>query len=588
MLRARCLALLIQVVLILPFIAAPAAAEDYSTKVYEVSAYRFELGAGGDGTVQVREDITFKYISGDFSFAFRVIPHSGFDELRDFRVDGADSFHTWYEFNLGGEYHVKWYYSVSAPATRTFVLTYTAINALTRPAPDRNGLDWQAVGGDWDVPVKDVRVSVVLPEGTTGGDVAALPNPDAMGEAGGGRATLSFAPRDLAPHENYRVQVTFPHVRDVVIPPQRIARESPFATCLSILLAATILMVLLWAARGREPRVPDVPPGSIPERPSGLTPAGAGVLIDQSYDDAEIIGTMIHLAERGHLTIRDDGTRVAFGPGKGADGPEGDLQEHERMLLETLLAAGSTDGLPTALPPKRRLLEKSVFADMTLKGYFVSDPVRVRMRFYAAGVLLFLLFIPLGLIIATSPELAAVWWGVLGGLMLAGLPVAAVGRFMPRTTRWGAEERARWVSFLNGLKARVDAAKSGPGEDVGDLIAKNIAYCTLMPGFRGTAGLVWLGGATAGWENWSYPGYCSWYYYGGAGYSPSPPAGTGGPAATVPGTGRDFSSFVSNLGTTFGTVTTAMVPPSSSGGSGGFSGGGGGGGGAGGGGGGAG
>ena len=62
-------------------------------------------------------------------------------------------------------------------------------------------------------------------------------------------------------------------------------------------------MTLWWAWVGRDPR-----PGSIVSAwrpPDGVPPGTAGALIDQRAGPADILATLLDLASRGYLTIRE-------------------------------------------------------------------------------------------------------------------------------------------------------------------------------------------------------------------------------------------------------------------------------------------
>jgi hypothetical protein len=231
------------------------------------------------------------------------------------------------------------------------------------------------------------------------------------------------------------------------------------------------LMTAWWAWVGRDPGPGSIVPSWRP--PDGVPPGAAGALIDQRADPADILATILDLAARGYLQIRE--VHPAGVPAEGGEGARVARTLLENVGLWTtewqfLRSDKSLEGLATferaivhslfgveravtmsavARPFRERLpaLYRSLYAEMVGRGWFRHSPHSTRREWLLLG----------GAVAAAGLALIA-WLGVedLGvGLLLSGAIFLAFSPVMPVVTRRGARARDQ----LLGLREYVRRAE---------------------------------------------------------------------------------------------------------------------------------
>ena len=214
-------------------------------------------------------------------------------------------------------------------------------------------------------------------------------------------------------------------------------------------------MYWLWNRHGRDPR--RQPVAVRYEPPGALTPAEVGTLVDNSPDMRDITATIVDLAVRGFLRIKETQEDRFLGLGTKteyalqlvrADSEWKDLRRHEEGLLHALF--GQTSG-PVAAPGaagtvidevsiddlKNRFykhvpeIKERIFSQLIDRGYYVRRPDRVRAMFYVlAGIVAIGGSVVSGIAEAgAAPFVASILSGVIIGVF---------GHFMPARTVEGA------------------------------------------------------------------------------------------------------------------------------------------------------
>jgi hypothetical protein len=233
-------------------------------------------------------------------------------------------------------------------------------------------------------------------------------------------------------------------------------------------------MTLWWAWVGRDPR-----PGSIvPEwrPPDGVPPGAAGALIDQRAGPADILATLLDLAARGHLTIRevhpsgvpaegDEAVRVARSilqnvglwttewEFRRTGRPTDDLAPFEQAIVHALLGAERSVTMSAVAPSFRELLPglyQGLYRELVERGWFRHSPHATRREWMI-----------LGGGIAAIGAAAIVWLARVDlglGLLLSGGIVLAFAPVMPVVTRAGARARDRLFGLREYIR-RVELAE---------------------------------------------------------------------------------------------------------------------------------
>jgi len=147
-------------------LATPAAAAQ--TKNYYFPDVRIDVRLAADGSFTVEEERTFEF-RGRFSWASMWLP-TRYDRgplsyrvaIEDFDVldAGGGSLRTEVSA-LGDRFEAKWFFS-AANERRTFRIRYRVRGAVFS-YPDLTEIYWQAIGGGWEKPTRNVSVTVHLP-----------------------------------------------------------------------------------------------------------------------------------------------------------------------------------------------------------------------------------------------------------------------------------------------------------------------------------------------------------------------------------------------------------------------------------------
>jgi uncharacterized membrane protein YgcG len=357
----------------------------------------------------------------------------------------------------------------------TYVITYRMGGALNGFA-DHDELYWNAVGPDWSVPIQQARVRVLAPgsidriacfAGPAGSSLA-CENSALKGEA------ASFAQSSLDPYDAFTVVVGLP--KGIVTEPVPILTErwtlrrsftaTPFTVGGSLLLAALVLGGfgrMVWRTgrdrryRGSQVDVLMGGPADTPEQfvplfegdasgpvefapPLGLRPGQIGTLVDEVANPLDVTASVIDLAVRKYLVIEEIPKKGWFGKPDWKltklKNPDRELLEYERELLDDLFEDGQEvklSNLRTTFVSRLHRVQDALYRDAVRQGWFAGRPDRIRGRWLAVGI---------GVFVAGAVlEFAAVRWTRLAllplAVILAGSLLIVGARWMPRRTATG-------------------------------------------------------------------------------------------------------------------------------------------------------
>ncbi len=381
--------------------------------------------------------------------------------------------------------------TVTGPVT--YVITYRVQRAINR-FEGHDELYWNVTGTEWDWPIHEAGVQVHLPEGVTEDQVLHETFTGPMGSKTT-RASESFEGRTyratvggLGPSEGLTVVLGLP--KGVLQPPSA-ARElwwtlsDNVGYVLAALLPLVSLLVLsyLYLTVGRDPgrKMPIVVEY---EPPVELSPAEVGSLLDERIDTPDIVSTVLDLAVRGYLKIREvETTKLLFLTQKDyifeKVKPADDfLSGHERTFLEALFASEDVvllSSLKNSFYATIPTIRKAIAAQMLEKDLFPRDPERVRQLYRSIGCTVAALPLVLGLVLLSThavealipPDPGSFFLFLLLSLALTVLIFGIFSRVMPSKTPKGAK-LARYCLGLKEFIERVEKdrlvslAKSDP------------------------------------------------------------------------------------------------------------------------------
>ena len=388
--------------------AAPALARDIVIEDFDA-----QIEVRSDSTLLVTETIRVQFI-GQWNGIFRNIPYRyhpmgqrGFTVpliVQSVHDDQGKPLRRWIS-RKAGDIMVKIKVPEARDAVRTVVIVYEVGDVIrSYGQPDYGVSDevyWNVTGNNWQFPILRSRARVHLPSGVGREEVRQISYTGRYGSTQT-QATARWAGDELVfdnqyplnPGEGLTIAVQFPTGR--LHAPSLAKRIGWFLH--DQWLAVFPLLVLagffwMWYTRGRDPIrgrsvIPEFEP---PER---LSPAGVGLLADDRLDRRDISATIVDLAVRGYIHLRqeedDDFTLDLLRPDYRGDLS---LKPHERDALLGLFGGGTHTTLSrlkhnfyTEVPIMRDDL-----ASMLIKaGYYTARPSVTRsgaltIAFMAAG-----------------------------------------------------------------------------------------------------------------------------------------------------------------------------------------------------------
>ncbi|MBI3910672.1 MAG: DUF2207 domain-containing protein, partial [Armatimonadetes bacterium] len=332
-------------------------------------------------------------------------------------------------------------------------------------------LYWNVTGNEWEWPIQNVTCNVYLPPGTNARRVWQRTFTGFYG-ATTSRAvvqarddTLAVAARSLSQGEGLTVVVGLP--KGLLRPPDALQRFGWFMADNALLIVSLLIpflafgiLLCLYLKNGRDPDTGQ-PVVVQYKPPANLTPAEVGTLVDERADIADIVSTILDLAVRGYVRIREIESPVfLFFQSKDYEfikckefREDADLQRHERRFLEALFGVCDRVQLSelrnrfyTSLPAIR----DAIYGQLVDKDLFPANPDSVRTTYKVRGIGAAVLSIALVLWLSggtaissfsvTSAQLLLLLSPALTGLVFFGF-----ARAMPRKSRKGAA--AAWQAL---------------------------------------------------------------------------------------------------------------------------------------------
>jgi predicted membrane protein DUF2207 len=268
--------------------------------------------------------------------------------------------------------------------------------------------------------------------------------------------------------EGMTVAVGWPHGH--VHFPGALERAGRFVGDNWIVLMPFAWLAFLWQRYRRLGRDPEAGASMMVqyEPPPGLTPGAVGTLIDEQADLADITATVVHLAIRRHLTIREEERPLLFGLAQRAETvfrresppPEDALAPHEARVMNALFTSGNevdARSLANSFYAYIPGIKEALYNQLVTKGCFDASPEKVRSDYVGGGLVAGLatggvaagwLFLR-----GVGQPIMPVGPAVIGVLVLVVFCVFSVA--MPRRTRTGVRARL-WAFGFQEYARRVE------------------------------------------------------------------------------------------------------------------------------------
>jgi len=376
---------------------------------------------------------------------------------------------------------------------QTYVITYKVENAILF-FDNHDELYWNVTGNYWKAPINEASTDIHLTLKEQSKNLWAACY---TGLYGSRRSDCSFEAShnsaDFATKKGLDIgeglTVAFGWDKGLVSPPSPWKRFlwamdlkenwifiMPFLSLFS--------MINLWYRRGRDPKVREAvtvmyePPKY---NNKTLIPAEVGTLIDEKLDSRDITSTIVGLAVKGYIRIKEtkkeglifDTTDYFLSKVKETDE---NLNPFERELMEDLFSdtpSGiSVSDLKNKFYKNLPKLKDTLLGELVSKKYFLKSPDKVRNVYFVAAVFIIILSVFLAILTSSSPGR-----NLLAGI-ITGLPVFIFGRVMPAKTKTGA---SAYMDVL-GFQEFLSRAEKDRLERMGDknLFSKFLPYAIAL------------------------------------------------------------------------------------------------------------
>lgn len=476
------IALLIALLATGPFVA-PVLAKSYSFTRVEIDAQ-----VDPDGSMWITEKRTFNF-NGSFSWATYTLERRGWSAVTDVSV--ADDLGIYAEASTGTprtyqvtlspkEMEVKWHFRAQ-DEQKTFVIRYRAAGVVTRYR-DTAELFWRFIGTGWEVPAEEVRIRVRIP-GAAEADLRAWGHGPLTGMVTLTDGAVILEVPGLERETAVETRVLFPAalvpgapLKDENGLPRILAEEARLARAANLERLTPLLNLLmfpiaiglalatwgvLYLRHGREHRI-HLPHPYLREPPAAYSPAILGALLRWGTPSGQDFGaTILDLARRGYLTIRQEGLGGTTHRFIRKSGPPAELSESDRRALTMLFRWGNgssaTDAEFRTAAWRRadagrmfKEWQRAVEQEAKTYGFFDEESLRIRDRvsWLHTGMTVG------GLLLSLVAIIAFRFWLVTGFIAfpMGGMLLSLLEGPLVRRTREGATDLAQWRAFRRFLR----------------------------------------------------------------------------------------------------------------------------------------
>lgn len=319
---------------------------------------------------------------------------------------------------------------------------------------------WNVNGNECKFPIDSVKAKLTVPDGVPVKDVKTTSYVGYFGSKKHGTVTrngsdIVFSAKNLNPGEGLTIVAGLP--ASAIPQPSKLqqARDSllDWYPLVVLPLGTSLMLYLYWLFQGKD-KGPRRAVGVEFTPPVDLTPAEVGTLIDEKIDLPDVTSTLIDLAARGYLRIRQipyngilmmsdkdyEFTKLSAPPNAIP------LKQHETFFMSALFGFVCDKTYLSTLQGKFQPhiidVKNSIWKQLLSGGYFTRHPESDRSTFHGIALLL---FVASGFVMITNTWNEGV--AGAGGLALSGLITWLSAGAMPARTELGSKALSECLSF---------------------------------------------------------------------------------------------------------------------------------------------
>lgn len=447
---------------------------------WDISSFDTDITVREDGSFFVEETIVADFSREEHHGIFRTIPvqyRDANDNTLKLRynvlsVQDQNGNDWWYETSREGDYlKIKAgdpdrYFNQPI----TFVISYEIQRAVSYQFEDHDEIYWNATGDEWEVEILKSRAAIHLPTSVNAGDIRATCFTGSYGSTLqeceymiDGNSIYYEATNIFNPYEGLTIVAGFP---------KGILEQPSFAQQLIwffsdnwpylIPFGTFLFLLYLWYTRGKDPQTNRDTVMPHYEPPKDMPPAEAGTLIDERVDMHDISSTIVDMAVRGYLKIKETKKKkILWGEEYDYEfiklkefANDDKLHKHEKKVMEAVFGSGKSKKLSDLknkfykdLPD----IKESIYESLVTKGYFPKSPDKVRQTYWGIGT--FMVFAPLFLI---GAFVDSGYISIPIAIGISGIIVMIFANKMPAKTKKGVDEYYK----ILGLEEYIDTAEA--------------------------------------------------------------------------------------------------------------------------------
>lgn len=415
-----------------------------------------------DRSIQVEENMSYDFGENERRGIYRIIPLRGINIQGDIQTlqNGKPATQ---DISRGGDINIKiGDEDIYITGLNQYSITYQ-VKGVIKKIQDRDELNWQVTGTEWEVPIEQASVTILLPEDLQDKVGDKLYCYTGISSSKAQNCTITWtnartieikSNQSLAIGEGLTFAIGFP--LGTLTPPtwweenQEVIYKSIAA---GILIIGSILLYLIWNIWARDPKI-RTPIVRQYDAPKGMSPAGIIRLKNTYATPVEISATIISLAQQGILNITQIEEKKWFNKGiyqfDLKDIPKGKtLKPFEQELIDILFkdnrkTVTTKDLTDEHIGDKFSAIYDTIYQD-EVKQYYVTNPILLRSVLIGVAIILVVLAIVLA---------AISFW-----LTLALIPLAIVSGLIAYYAPKRTEEGTRVLEHILGLEEYIKVAE---------------------------------------------------------------------------------------------------------------------------------
>ncbi|NLA92050.1 MAG: DUF2207 domain-containing protein [Spirochaetales bacterium] len=235
--------------------------------------------------------------------------------------------------------------------------------------PDYDEFYYNLVGDGWEVPIENFSFSITFPKpieeekvSFTTGKLGSVSSEGITWSLSPDRLTLEGKISPIGINEALTVRVEMEEGYYA----ERFSYERVARPIYCVLMPLTLLLAAyLWHRHGKDEELIIVPQF---DPPSGMSPLDVGYLIDGSLDSHDVTAMLFYWADKGCLTIVEEGKEVSFIRGRDPKG----ASRHEQKLYDDFFSFGS-GGIVKAKDLEGKFAEAYKKIAQQVKRYYTKE-----------------------------------------------------------------------------------------------------------------------------------------------------------------------------------------------------------------------